>query len=86
MFATEYFPAVVLGGFFVLLGLVFLCWGRREERAYRDSLLSRRDLREFMTGWPRRSGPGALKLGGWISLAIGIPLLIAAAIFWLQGR
>ena len=86
MFVADHLPPIVLGGFFVLFGLVFLWWGKKEERAYRDSLMYRRDLREFMTGWPPRRGAGALKLGGWISLAIGIPLLIVAAVLWLQGR
>ena len=86
MFATEYFPPLVLGGFFVLFGLVFLCWSKKEEKAYHDSLMYRRDLREFITGWPPRRGAMALKLGGWISLSIGIPLLIVAVVLWLQTR
>ena len=74
-----------IGGFFAAIGLAALFWGRREERKYYDSIASRHDAREFLEHWPRRAEPGALKVGGWIALAIGVILLIMGGVFLLRG-
>jgi len=74
-----------LGGFFVVLGLVALFWGRREEKRYYDSIAERHDAREFLEHWPRRPEPGATKVGGWISFALGAILLIIGGVFFQVG-
>ena len=74
---------MVVGGVFVLLGLLGLVWGRREEKTYYDALTSRRDLREFFTRWPGRPEPGAVKAGGWIAIAVGLVMLIVGVVFAL---
>jgi len=68
---------------FVILGLVGILWGRHEEKSYFESLTDRPDLREFMAHWPERPQPGALKVGGWIAIAIGVLMLVVGVIFWL---
>lgn len=74
---------VVVGVVFILLGLGAVLWGRREERSYYDSLVTRTDLREFVDRWPRRPEPGASKIGGWIAVAVGLILVIIGGVFWL---
>jgi hypothetical protein len=74
-----------LGGFFVLLGLVIIVWGKREERSYYDSISTRTDVREFLEQQPRRPEPEALKIGGWIAIAVGLLMLAMGGGFWLWG-
>ena len=71
-----------LGGGFIVLGIIGIIWGRREEKGYFDALASRSDLREFMNHWPERPQPGALRTGGWIAIAVGAVMLIVRAILW----
>jgi hypothetical protein len=72
---------VVVGGVFILLGLGAVTWGKREEKEYYDALVTRRDLREFFAHWPFRPEPGALKIGGWIAVAVGLAIAIIGGIF-----
>ena len=72
-----------MGIFFIVLGLGFIVWDRREKRAYYDSLLDRKDLREFIERQPQRSWMNAWRTGGRISLMLGLLLGIAGAILWL---
>ena len=75
-----------LGGIFILLGLLTIWWGRREEGSYFNAL-SRRggDMREFLNHWPERPQPGALKIGGRISIVVGVLTLIIGGVFLLIG-
>jgi len=72
-----------LGGFFLLLAVIAFLWSRSEERVINNALSKRRDLREFITRWPPSIEPGALRVGGWILIAIGIVLIILGGIFLL---
>jgi hypothetical protein len=72
-----------MGIFFLLLGLGFIGWDRREKRVYYDSLLGRRDLREFIQREPQRSWMNAWRTGGQISLVLGSILAIAGGVLWL---
>ena len=83
MASTDYLAMMILGGVFVLFGLALFYWGWREQKSYSESLMQRRDVREFMTDWPKRMWVGAPKLGGWISLGIGVLLAIIGGVFWL---
>jgi hypothetical protein len=74
-----------LGGFFVLLGLAAIIWGSREERGYYNSISTRVDVREFLERRPRRPEPEALKIGGWIAIAVGLLMLAMGGGFWLWG-
>lgn len=82
---AEFLVLMGVGGGFIILGLIGIFWGRREDRSYFDSLSGRSDLREFVEHWPVRSQSGALKLGGWLAMAIGLILLVAGIILWLLG-
>jgi len=81
----EYLIFVVMGGVFVILGLVAFLWGRHEEKGYYKALSSRTDLREFVEHTPKRPEPRAIKLGGWISLAIGVIMLVVGGALILWG-
>jgi len=74
-----------MGGFFILLGLGAIIWGRREEKSYYDSLSTRNDTREFLEHWPQRPQFGALKIGGWVSIAIGVSMIVIGGVLLLWG-
>jgi uncharacterized membrane protein len=81
----EYFIPIGIGGFFAIVGIILIFLGRGEERHYYDSLASRPDAREFLERWPERPRVGTLKIGGWITLVIGLLLMIMGGAFWLWG-
>ena len=85
MLYGDCFILIGVGGFFLILGIAIVIWGRSEEKGYYDSLSSRTDVREYLERWPQRSEPGALKIGGWIAIAVGVVILATGGAFWLWG-
>ena len=79
------FILIGMGGVFILLGIIAFFWGKREEKSYYNSIASRHDVREFLEHNPERPEPGALKIGGWIALAIGLIMLVIGGAFLLWG-
>ena len=73
------------GGLFLLLGLAAIIWDRIERKRYYDSLAGRHDTREFLEGWPTRPQFGAIKIGGWIAVVVGILMAAMGGAFWLWG-
>ena len=73
-----------LGGLFVLLGVGAIIWGRNEKKSYYTALSTRIDVREYLERLPFRPEPQALKIGGWIAIALGLLMLAAgvALILW----
>ncbi len=70
-----------MGGFFLLLGIVFILWNRREKsKYYNNILLTRRDIKESITHEPERPWLNAWHIGGRVSLIVGIVLLIIGVI------
>ena len=73
-----------LGGFFILLGVAFILWNKRERDKYYNSiLLTQKDVKEFMTREPERPWLNAWQIGGRISVILGILLASAGGILWL---
>ncbi len=70
----------IIGGVFVVLGLVALFWGRYEEQKIFAHLAEQHDLREFTLKHVESPQPGALKMGGWLGISLGVVLGIAALI------
>ena len=70
-----------VGGFFIILGVVLLLLGRREEKTYYNSRLTEVDVREFLEHSPERPELGALRIGGRISVAVGVVLLAVGGAF-----
>ena len=81
----DYFIMMGLGGLFLILGLGAALWGKGEEKGYYDSLATRTDVREFLEHSPERPALGALQVGGWIAISIGLLLIIIGVVFWLRG-
>ena len=71
----EGFILLVMGVIFVGVGIGVLFWGRREEKSDSDALVARTDMRKFLEYSPERSRSEALKMGGWISIIIGLVML-----------
>ena len=72
-----------MGVFFILSGIAFILWNRRERKAYYNSMSTRKDVKEFITHEPERPWLNAWQIGGRISLIIGIMLVIAGGVLWL---
>ena len=86
MLEQDYLVLMAVGGVFIILGLAAIIWGKREKKGYYNAISTRPgDTREFTEHWPPRPQPGALKLGGWIAIIIGVLLLVTGGIFWLCG-
>lgn len=81
----DYLILVTIGGSFTLLGLIAIVCGRSEQRGFYDSLSTRIDAREFLQHEPEHPEMGALKIGGWILITIGLVLLAMGGGFWLWG-
>ena len=81
----EWFIVIGLGGLFILLGLAAFIRGRIEEKDYYNSISTRPDTRQFLEHKPERPEPGALRIGGWLAIAIGVLMLIMSGAFLLWG-
>ena len=82
---ADWLMPIVVGSIFILLGLVGILWGRREQKGYDYQLSTRTDLREFLNHWPPRPEPGSLKVGGWIAIVVGLVLLLLGGAFLIWG-
>ena len=79
----DWFILMGVGGLFILLGIATIIWGRSEEKSYYDSMSTRSDLREFLEHEPICPQPVALKIGGWIAIAIGLIILAMGGVIFL---
>jgi hypothetical protein len=80
---VNYQVTLVMGGFFLLLGIIFIFWNKREKGKYYNSiLLTRRDIKESITHEPYRPWLHAWQVGGRVSLVVGIVLLIMSGVLW----
>ena len=70
-----------IGGFFLLLGIIAFLRARGEARGLNYSRSPRPALREFITRGPMRVEPGALRVGGWIFITVGLVLIILGGAF-----
>jgi hypothetical protein len=83
MLQGSYQVILGMGGFFVLLGIIFILWNKREKKKYYNSiLLTRRDIKETITHEHERFWLLAWQIGGRVSLIVGIVLLIIGGILW----
>jgi len=80
---ASYQAILTMGGLFLLLGIIFILWNKREKKGYYNSiLLTRRDVKESLNHEPERPWLHAWQIGGRISLIVGIMLLIVGGILW----
>ena len=83
---SSWIIVAIAGGVFIVLGIGGLIWGWLEERHLFQRLAAQRDLREFSLKHIETPQPGALKMGGWILLALGVVLLAVGLTFWFLGK
>ena len=81
----DWFILIGMGVLFILLGLVAFIRGKREEKNYYNAIATRSDVREFFEHKPERPEPGALKIGGWIAMAVGLLMVVMGGAFLLWG-
>lgn len=81
----KWFVLVIAGGVFLILGIIGILWGIREEKRIFEALSRKPDLREFSLRHVESPQPGALKIGGWIAIALGVLMAVAGIIFWRTG-
>lgn len=81
----DYLILMGLGGLFVILGIGSMFWGRGEQKSYYNAISTRNDVREYLEHEPERPEPGALKIGGWILIAVGVLMIVLGGAFWLWG-
>lgn len=79
------FVILIIGGAFIVFGAILFLWNRHENLAYRDKLMTRYDMREFMTNWPPHWWLKTLQTGGIISAVVGAGLLVLGLILNLKG-
>jgi hypothetical protein len=81
----DYIILMGMGGLFVILGIVLILWGGKEEKGYYDAISARPDVREFLEHEPEVHQPKALKIGGWLAIAIGLLMIAMGGAFWVWG-
>ena len=81
----DWFILMGMGGVFILLGIITFFRGKREEKSYYNAISTRFDVKEFLEHKPARPEPGALKIGGWIAIAVGLIMIAMGGAFLLWG-
>ncbi len=81
----DWYILAIVGGVFLVLGVFGIYWGVREEKKLFEALAAKPDLREFSLRHVESPQPGALKIGGWIAIALGVIMIAACIIFWRSG-
>jgi len=75
---------LAMGIFFILLGITFLLWNRKEMKTYYNSKSTQRDLKEFLAHEPERPWLNAWQIGGKVAIVLGTLLAIAGGVLWLM--
>ena len=73
---------LAMGIFFILLGITFLLWNRKEVKTYYNSKSTQRDLKEFLAHEPERPWLNAWQIGGRVALVLGTHLAVAGGVLW----
>ncbi len=81
---ADFVKTLILAGIFTLLGIILIAWGGREGAWYGNMLSQKRDLREFVYGWPGRPESMALKIGGGVSFILALVSLVLSLVFWIR--
>ena len=83
---SDFLVLMGLGLAFIILGVIGILLGMREESSYFNKLAERPgDVKEFVEQphWPQFT---ALRVGGWIAIAVGVVLLGIGLVLWYSGR
>lgn len=77
--ADDWYIFLIVAAVLVVLGIGGIVWGVLEEKRIFEALSRKPDLREF-TMEHIEPQPGALKIGGWIAIGVGVLVAIAGVI------
>ena len=72
---SDFLIMAVMGGAFIGVGIGVLSWERKKRKNYYDGLVTRTDLREFVERSPEHPEHSSFKIGGWITIIVGIVML-----------
>ncbi len=76
----DWFIFVIIGGVLFILGVGAIIWGMVEEKRIFEALAKKPDLREFSLKHIESPQPGALKIGGWIAVGLGVLVIVAGIV------
>ncbi len=79
-----YIPTLVLGLGFVILAFFLMSKASKDEGGYFDFLSTRPDVRKYLEHNSLLAFI-SLKVGGRISLAVGVGLIALSAVLWYWG-
>jgi hypothetical protein len=80
MSGKDWYIFLIIGGVFVILGIGAVIWGIIEEKRIFEALSKKPDLREFTLKHLESPQPGALKIGGWIAIGVGVLVAVAGIV------
>ena len=81
---TDCFIMMGMGGLFLILGLILVIWGKSRQKSYNESLPTLSDVRGHLEQDAEPKSV-SLKVGGWITIAVGLLLLAMGGAFWFWG-
>jgi hypothetical protein len=82
MLYRDLYIMLIIGGVFIVLGILGFIWSKLEESSWYSAVSTRIDVREFIDRSQEHNG---LRIGGTICIAIGIVLLLVTAGFFIWG-
>ncbi len=85
MVITDYTALMIIGGIFLLIGIAIMIWGSKENKEDIEAITNRIDVRKYLEGRADTYQSWGLKVGGIISIVIGLILLIMGIIFMIWG-
>jgi cytosine/uracil/thiamine/allantoin permease len=85
MFLTDYIPLMIIGAVFLIIGILLLFLGVREEKDYYQTISNRIDVRKYLERKSDSIQSWGLKVGGIMAVVIGLVLLVMGLIFWIRG-
>jgi len=81
----DIFILTIMGAIFLSVGIGIFAKGKSDEKKEYDTLTSRTDMKEFIEHSPEQFRAGAFKLGGMISMIVGLVMLGIASGLRLWG-
>ncbi|NLL90601.1 MAG: DUF3185 family protein [Dehalococcoidales bacterium] len=83
MSLTEYVPLMIIGAVFLLVGIILLILGNREEKDYCRTVSNQTDVRKYLEHRSDSIQAWGFKVGGIIAVVIGLFLLVMGFVIWV---
>ena len=81
MFSTEYVPLMIIGAVFLIVGIIVIVIGIKEEKDYCSAISNKADVRKYLEHRSDRIQAWGFKVGGITADIIGVVLMIMGIIF-----